>query len=47
MTEVERKRREEHYASGRWMKNHPHHHAEWEARQAEQGDGSDDDEEVF
>lgn len=47
MTEVEKKRREKHYASGKWMKNHPHHHAEWEARQAEEGDGSDEDDEVF
>jgi len=51
MTEVERQRREKHYASGKWMKNHPHHHAEWEARhQAEEegdDDGSDQDDDVL
>mmetsp|Transcript_19237 Transcript_19237/g.36855 ORF Transcript_19237/g.36855 Transcript_19237/m.36855 type:complete len:529 (-) Transcript_19237:264-1850(-) len=45
MTQAGKEKDAKHYESGRWMKNHPHHHEEWiQKRKVKEEKGSSDDE---
>ena len=43
--QAENIRKEKHYKSGRWMKNHPVHHQEWVERRANRNADSDEEDE--